>query len=199
MRENFSEIVCIIDRSGSMHSIKDDAIGGFNQFLEDQKKVPGEANLTLVLFNHDYEVVHNGKPLPQVEPLNNDTYLPTGTTALLDAVGRTIDDVGQRLAKTAEADRPSTVIVAILTDGQENASKDYTKERIAEMIKHQEEKYAWQFFFLGANIDSFSTAGGLNIKQAQTANFIASAEGVRNAYKQQSDWVTQARTKKYDS
>lgn len=196
MRENFSEIICIVDRSGSMHSIKDDAIGGFNQFLEDQQAVPGEANLTLVLFSHEYILVHDAVPLPQVEPLTDKTYQPSGSTALLDAVGRTIDDVGKRLAKTAEPERPSQVIVAILTDGQENASSDYSKTRLAEMIQHQEEKYAWQFFFLGANIDSFSTAGGLNIKKAQTANFVATAEGVRNAYKQQSEWVTRARKSK---
>lgn len=196
MRENFSEIICIVDRSGSMHIIKDDAIGGFNQFLEDQQAVPGEANLTLVLFSHEYILVHDAVPLPQVEPLTDKTYQPSGSTALLDAIGRTIDDVGKRLAKTAEPDRPSHVIVAILTDGQENASSDYTKERIAEMIQHQEEKYSWQFFFLGANIDSFSTAGGLNIKKAQTANFVATAEGVRNAYRQKSEWVTQARQSK---
>ena len=196
MRENFSEIICIVDRSGSMHSIKDDAIGGFNQFLEDQQAVPGEANLTLVLFSHEYILVHDAVPLPQVEPLTDKTYQPSGSTALLDAVGRTIDDVGKRLAKTAEPERPSQVLVAIITDGQENASSDYSKTRLAEMIQHQEEKYAWQFFFLGANIDSFSTAGGLNIKKAQTANFAATAEGVRNAYKQHSEWVTQARQRK---
>jgi uncharacterized protein YegL len=121
MKENLTELVFILDRSGSMGTMAKEAIGGFNAFLEEQKKLPGEAKLTLALFDHQYSLVCNGKDIKDVEPLDDKTYVPRGTTALLDAIGRTIDDVGSRLSATTEAERPSKILVAILTDGQENA------------------------------------------------------------------------------
>ena len=136
MKEGLTEIISIVDRSGSMQSILDDAIGGFNTFLAAQQRQPGEAKLSLILFDHEYQVVHQAVDIQQVEPLNQDTYVPRGSTALLDAVGKTIDAVGERLAATAESERPSQVIVSILTDGYENASQTYSKPKVAEMIKH---------------------------------------------------------------
>lgn len=189
-----SEIVCIVDRSGSMGSIADDAIGGFNTFLEDQKKVPGEATLTYVQFDHEIDTVLENKPLDRVEPIDTKTYQPRGTTALLDAVGTTIDSTGDRLNGVPEASRPGKVIVAILTDGMENASKKYTRSRIKEMIQHQKEKYNWEFIFLAANQDAFAEGAQLGIDKKDTFNFAATGVGVRSAYRNMSDSTTQYRT-----
>ncbi|HMB89333.1 MAG TPA: vWA domain-containing protein [Rhodothermales bacterium] len=196
MRTDLTEIICIIDRSGSMQSIRSDAIGGFNAFLEGQQKHPGEGRLTLALFNHDYERVYENTPLPEVPPLTEDTYVPEGTTALLDAVGRTLVDVGKRLAATPEAERPAQVIVAILTDGLENASTDYTRERIAEMIAHQRTKYAWEFIFLAANQNAFQAAQKLSIDPADAMPFASTKVGVRAAYANLTENVSQRRSRK---
>lgn len=179
-----------------MQRIKADAIGGFNAFLEAQKAVPGDAQLTLVLFNHGYKLVYDGVGITKVPPLTEAEYQPAGTTALLDAIGRTIDDVGERLATTPEKQRPSKVIVSIMTDGLENASKDYTQARIAEMIKHQAAKYSWEFIFLGANMDAFQVASALNIKTQNTSNFAASADGTRAAFKVNAEMVARKRQTK---
>lgn len=195
MNANLTEIACVIDRSGSMQSIKTDAIGGFNAFLEEQKKQPGTARLTLVLFNHEYLRVHDAVDLHQVAPLDETTYVPAGTTALLDAIGRTLDDVGQRLAGTPEAERPGTVIVAILTDGYENASTDYTRARIAEMIEHQRETYGWSFIFLAANQDAIQEAEKLAIHAADALSYDATASGVRQGYAALSMAVSERRRK----
>lgn len=170
MNNNLTEIVCIIDRSGSMASITNDAIGGFNTFLAEQKKLPGEARLTLVLFDHEYLVPVDNQPLDKVEELTASTYVPRGSTALMDAIGRAITTVGERLAKTEEAQRPGQVVVVILTDGFENASQEYTRTRVAEMIQHQQEKYNWRFVYLGVNVDAFKEASSLNI--APTTTFV---------------------------
>lgn len=182
MNPNLNLIACVLDRSGSMGRIRTDAIGGFNTFLAEQKKLPGQAKLTLVLFDDQYEVPHDSVDIQAVPDLTNATYVPRGSTALLDAVGRTIDNIGARLANTSEHDRPAQVIAAILTDGLENASKEYTRERVATMIKHQQEQYGWQFVFLGANMDAFAEAKALNIPVHNTANFTADAAGTRTAY-----------------
>ena len=188
MKDNLSDIICILDRSGSMESVRSDAIGGFNSFLADQKQQPGQAHFTLVLFNHEYFLVHD-----HAQPLDEHTYQPQGTTALLDAVGRTIDDVGNRLHNTPEAERPSKVIVAILTDGLENASKDYSRNRIAEMIKHQQEKYSWEFIFLAANQDAIATASEISIAAKDAVSFQASPDGVRHAHAMMSQEISRRR------
>ena len=193
--KDYSEIVVIVDRSGSMQAIREDAIGGFNTFLEEQKKVPGSANLTLVLFNHEYQLVHSAVPLDNVKALDSATYIPGGTTALLDAVGRTIDDIGKRLSETADADRPNKVIVAILTDGLENASKDYKRERISEMISHQRDKYKWEFFFLAANQDAIQSGTSIGVAVANTMSFAATPDGTKTAYRGMSNSVTRSRTR----
>lgn len=182
MKDNLTELIFILDRSGSMQSMAVEAIGGFNAFLEEQKKQAGEAKLTLVLFDNEYLLVHDGKNIQEVEPLNETTFQPRGTTGLLDAVGRTVDDVGRRLSETPEADRPSKVLVAILTDGQENASSDYTRSKIHDMITHQTEKYSWQFLFLAANQDAFAEATNLGISLKNTASYTADAQGLTRAF-----------------
>ena len=193
--KDYSEIVVIVDRSGSMQAIREDAVGGFNTFLDEQKKVPGSANLTLVLFNHEYQLVHSAVPLDNVKALDSATYIPGGTTALLDAVGRTIDDIGKRLSETADADRPNKVIVAILTDGLENASKDYKRERISEMISHQRDKYKWEFFFLAANQDAIQSGTSIGVAVANTMSFAATPDGTKTAYRGMSNSVTRSRTR----
>ncbi len=193
MRADLTEIAFVLDRSGSMNPIAADAIGGFNTFLAAQQALPGQARLTLVLFDHEYLVPHNNVDIHAVPPLDATTYVPRGMTALLDAVGRTIDDAGARLAATPEAERPAKVIVAILTDGQENASRDYTFVKVAAMIKHQQEKYSWEFVFLAANQDAIAAAGALSIREQDAIAFAATPQGVRQAHMAVSDRVTLAR------
>ncbi len=192
-KKNLVEIVCVIDRSGSMADIRSDAVGGFNTFLETQKKLPGEAKMTLVLFNHNSEVLCSRADLRTVKPFTTETYMPDGTTALLDAVGRTIDDVGKALANTPEAERPGKVIFAILTDGLENASKDYTRPRIYEMIREQRAKYAWEFLFLAANQDAFAEAEKLCIDRNSAHNFAADSEGIMCAMERICESVSEYR------
>lgn len=182
MRKNHTELVCVLDRSGSMESIRQDAIGGFNAFLEGQRKVPGTASVTLVLFDNEYQVVHEAVDLAVVKDLTAVTFVPRGSTALLDAVGRAINSVGARLDKMAQDDRPEKVMVCILTDGQENCSHEFKLERIKEMIEHQRTKYAWEFAFLAANQDAFATAGGMGISTKCTANFTPDSAGTKRAY-----------------
>ncbi len=190
---DLTEIVCILDRSGSMESIRTDAIGGFNAFLAAQQQLPGDARLTLVLFDHEYDRVLDAVPLAEVKPLTEETYVPRGTTALLDAVGRTLDDVGARLAATPEAERPGKVLVCILTDGLENASRDYTRDRVKGMIEHQQQKYGWEFQFLAANQDAFAAAGSIGIAAADAAAFVADAAGTHAAFARVSERAARAR------
>lgn len=193
MKDQHVEIACIVDRSGSMQSIASDAVGGFNTFLEGQKSEPGDVRFTLVLFDHEYDVVHNAVDIRNVPPLDAATYRPRGTTALLDAVGRTIDDVGNRLASHPERERPGAVIIAILTDGLENASRDYDYEKVSKMISHQKEKYAWEFVFLAANQDAISNAARMSIGAQDAYSFNADAAGVRSAYVAMDDAVRRKR------
>jgi len=174
---HYSEIAFVLDRSGSMKSCQQAAIEGFNQFLADQQKTDGLAKLTLVLFDDEYLVPISSIPVEEVVSLTDDTYQPRGCTALLDAIGQTIDDLGQRLAALPEKDRPGQVIVAILTDGLENASQRFTWKEIAGKIKHQTDTYKWIFLFLGANQDAIATAANLSIAANNAANYVADAAG----------------------
>ena len=174
---HYSEIAFVLDRSGSMKSCQQAAIEGFNQFLADQQKTDGLAKLTLVLFDDEYLVPISSIPVEEVVSLTDDTYQPRGCTALLDAIGQTIDNLGQRLAALAEKDRPGQVIVAILTDGLENASQRFTWKEIAGKIKHQTDTYKWIFLFLGANQDAIATAANLSIAANNAATYVADAAG----------------------
>jgi len=174
---HYSEIAFVLDRSGSMKSCQQAAIDGFNQFLTDQQKTDGLAKLTVVLFDDEYLVPISSIPVEEVVSLTDDTYQPRGCTALLDAIGQTVDNLGQRLAALAEKDRPGQVIVAILTDGLENASQRFTWKEIAGKIKHQTDTYKWIFLFLGANQDAIATAANLSIAANNAANYVADAAG----------------------
>lgn len=168
MRPDLTDITLVIDRSGSMTSVRADAEGGINSFIAQQATQPGEATLTLVQFDTEYEFVHRGTPVRKVPPYKLE---PRGMTALLDAVGRAINETGQRLASMPEADRPGLVIFVIVTDGAENSSREFTKAQIKQMVEHQQEKYNWHFNFLGANQDAFAEAQGIGIGQAGAAAF----------------------------
>lgn len=182
MRENLTEMVFVLDRSGSMSGLAADTIGGFNELIEKQKKIEGDAYVTTVLFDHEYEVLHDHVALEEVAPLTDKEYFARGSTALLDAVGRTIDSVGARLAATAEDERPEHVVFVITTDGMENSSREYTAKRVRGMIEHQQQKYSWQFVFLGANMDAVSEARNLGISAKYAADFTPSHSGVRKMY-----------------
>lgn len=177
MKNNYAEIAFVLDRSGSMDSCRDAAIEGFNRFLKEQQQVEGLAKLTLVLFDDEYLVPAQALPVAEVIPLDNETYVPRGSTALLDAIGRTIDEMGVRLAALPEADRPAQVIVAILTDGAENSSQNYTWHQLAGVIRRQTEQYRWTFLFLGANQDAIATAAQMNIGHHNAATFVADSVG----------------------
>lgn len=181
MNTNLTEIAFILDRSGSMQSLVPQTLEGFNQFLRDQQALPGQARLTLVLFDDIYEVPVDAVPVAEVVPLDETTYTTRGCTALLDAIGRTIDDLGRRLADTSEAERPGKVIVAILTDGLENASQKYSLADINQRITHQRETYSWEFLFLGANQDAIATATRMGIDAHHSATYAADAAGMRSS------------------
>ena len=182
MRENLTEMVFVLDRSGSMSGLAADTIGGFNELIEKQKKIEGDAYVTTVLFDHEYEVLHDHVALGEVAPLTDKEYFARGSTALLDAVGRTINAVGARLAATPEEERPEHVVFVITTDGMENASCEYTAKQVREMVEHQQQKYSWQFVFLGANMDAVSEARNLGISAKYAADFTPSHSGVRKMY-----------------
>ncbi len=183
MNTQLTEIAFMLDRSGSMHSQVDFAIKGFNDFRHAQCDVPGQARFTLVLFDDQYEVTCASVPIREVTDLDRSTFVPRGSTALLDAIGRTIDELGARLAALPEAERPGQVIVAILTDGEENASRQFTLADISSCIAHQRDVYGWQFFFLGADQDAIATAVKLNIDQGSALRFSADHAGYDSSSK----------------
>lgn len=169
-KEKYVEIIAIIDRSGSMASCVEDSIGGFNTFLKNQQKIKGKANFTTVLFDHEYLVPVNNVDIQDVKKLTTETYEPRGGTALLDAIGKTINNTNARLNEMKKSDRPSKIIVCILTDGYENQSVEFNSDQIKTMIEAHQKK-DWQFIYLGADQDAFAVAGGLGIMRANTANY----------------------------
>lgn len=179
--EKVVEIVVILDRSGSMSSIKKDAIGGFNEFLRQQKALPGKARMTLVQFDDQYEVTFKSVPLEEVRELTEQTFIPRGMTALSDAIGRTINIIGEGNSACCECCRPKT-IVAILTDGQENSSRKFTTHQINDMISHKREYYNWEFIFLAANQDAFAVGGSYGISPSYTWAYTADSIGTRQAF-----------------
>jgi len=161
MKKDLTEIVIILDESGSMSSCKNDTIGGFNEFLNTQQKIKGKANVTFVKFSDYYKIINDGTPIKNVCHLNEDNYTPSYSTALLDAVGKTFNSVGNRLANTPENERPEKILVAIITDGYENASKEFNRQQIFDIVKHQREKYNWEIIFIGADIDAWGKEIGI--------------------------------------
>lgn len=178
MNKNLTEIAFVLDRSGSMQDMVEPAIAGFNRFLKEQQDAPGEARLTLVLFDNEYLLPHQSKLIAEVPGLDTTSYVPRGMTALFDAIGRTITELGERLADIPEPKRPGQVIVAIFTDGLENASSDYDQLKISSMIKHQQDVYEWTFLFLGANQDAIASATRMGIKEGNSSTVFFSKKGI---------------------
>jgi len=183
MKKGLTEIVFIVDKSGSMYSITNDVIGGFNSYLKDQKQVDGTANVTVTFFNTNCNLLYDCVDIETVEELDNKKYQPMGGTALLDAVGMTIDSVGARLAATDESERPENVMVIIITDGEENSSREYTGKQVKEMIEHQETTFNWDFVFIAANMDAAEAGGSLGIASHKTMNFSANSADVASMAK----------------
>ncbi|TYS67415.1 VWA domain-containing protein [Sutcliffiella horikoshii] len=192
MNKNLTEIIFLLDRSGSMGGLEKDTIGGFNAFLERQCRHEGETLVTTVLFDDEVEILWNGVDAKNVT-LTREDYYVRGTTSLLDAIGKTIIDVGNRLSRTKKASRPGHVIFVITTDGMENSSVEVTYPRVKELIRHQEEKYSWQFIFMGANIDVAKEAENLGIQGDRAFNFEATNKGVEMMYENVCDIVSEKR------
>ncbi|WP_404451350.1 VWA domain-containing protein [Virgibacillus necropolis] len=181
MNKNLTEIIFLLDRSGSMSGLEKDTIGGFNALVEKQCRLEGETILTAAIFDDQYEILWNGVDANKVK-LTEENYFVKGTTALLDAVGKTILDVGQRLSKTSEERTPGKVLFVITTDGMENASREFSHQKVKEMIRHQEEKYGWEFIFIGANIDVVKEADNVGISMENSYCFEATSGGVDSMY-----------------
>lgn len=187
-----TELVFILDRSGSMDSLAEDTIGGYNSLLKKQKELPGKAMVTTVLFDDQYEVLHNGEDLNKVEPLTSATYYARGCTALLDAVGRTLMDVDAKYKGLADFMKPSKTMVVIITDGMENSSREYTYEKVKRMISARRE-IGWEFVFLGANIDAEAVAENIGIDRNRAARYSANGKAVRRSYEVVEDMAAQVR------
>ena len=183
MNNNLVEVICILDASGSMSPFASDTRGGFNSFINSQKENTGETRVTLVTFNNNINTVYEQKNVQEIQSLTSAEYRPTGYTALLDAVGITISSVGKRLSETPEEQRPHKVIVMISTDGQENSSKEYTRNQIKAMIEEQTNKYSWQFLFTGANIDAVAEAKSLGIDEKFASNYSYNSDGIKSVYR----------------
>lgn len=185
MNDNLINLIIILDRSGSMSTVWTDMIGGLKTFIGEQKNFAGKNNkdikITFVIFDDQYEIVHNYISINDFE-FEENKYMPRGMTALLDAVGKTINKIGEDLNRKPENEKPSKNMIIIITDGEENSSTEFKKDQIKQMIKHQKEKYNWEFVFLGANQDSFSEAGGLGIKRSSTMNYKANSRGIKMAF-----------------
>ncbi|MCG7344840.1 VWA domain-containing protein [Sporosarcina sp. ACRSL] len=193
MKKGLTELVFILDRSGSMSGLETDTIGGYNAMLEKQKKGPGEAMITTVLFDDSYELLHDGVDLRSVIPMTDHEYFVRGTTALLDAVGKTILKISNSHKQIAEEERAENVMVVITTDGMENASKEFNYEKVRNMIEHQKSKYGWEFLFLGANIDAIATANLFGIEEDRATNFHADSDGTQLNYEVISETISSLR------
>lgn len=193
MKDNRTEIIFLVDKSGSMYKLKDDTIGGYNSFINDQKKDDGETFLTTVLFDTNFFTLHDHVNVHDAEPLTDNNYQPHGCTALLDAIGYTIDRVGERLASTPEDERPAHVIFVITTDGYENSSEHYSRERVKTMIQHQETKYSWNFLFIGAGIDAYTEADSIGIGGACAMAVTTDSLGTDNMFRSVTCFTTAAK------
>lgn len=194
MKDNLTELVFILDRSGSMGGLESDTIGGYNSLLNKQKKVEGECVITTVLFDDRYELLHDRINLNGVAPITDKEYFTRGSTALLDAIGTTIKKIENAQKHTAEQERASKVMFVITTDGYENASKEYSYQKIKQMIERQKKAHDWEFIFLGANIDAVETAAQFGIDANRSANYHADSQGTQLNYEVVSNAVMNFRT-----
>lgn len=182
MKKNLTELVFILDRSGSMQGLEKDTIGGFNSMLQKQAKVPGDAFVSTILFDDRVEVLHDRVKIQQVRPMTEKEYYVRGCTALLDAIGGAIHHIGNIHKYSRSEDVPEHTLFVITTDGMENASRRYSAQKIKNMIQRQKEKYGWEFLFLGANIDAVETAGHLGIAPDRAVNYHCDSAGTQLNY-----------------
>ena len=193
MNEKRTELVFILDRSGSMSGLESDTIGGYNSLLEKQKQQPGEAVVTTVLFDDRIEVLHDRLNLREIMPITKEEYYVRGTTALLDAVGMTISKIVEQIKGTPEEARPKHTLFVITTDGMENASREYGYEQVRKMIEYQKSRYGWEFIFLGANIDAVETAERFGVSEDFAVDYVADGEGTNLNYSVLSNAVSEMR------
>lgn len=193
MRKGLTEIVFIIDKSGSMSGLEADTIGGYNAFLYKQKEAEGEAYISTVLFDTVNEVIHDRVPIDKVKPMKSKDYQVGGSTALLDALGGAIHHIGNVHKYARDEDRPEKTIFIITTDGMENSSRHYTSDKVKQMVKRQEEKYHWEFLFLGANIDAVEVAGSMGIRADRAVQYECDSAGIELNYQVLSETVCRAR------
>jgi len=177
MNKNLTEIVFILDRSGSMAGLEADTIGGFNAMVEKQKKEPGEAFLSAVLFNQESAVIYDRVDLRKVEPMTDRQYCVGGSTALLDAIGGAVHHIANVHKYAREEDRPGKTVFVITTDGMENASRRYGYPEVQRMVKHEQEKYGWEFLFLGANMDAIAAARSFGIREDRAVRYACDSVG----------------------
>lgn len=182
MKNNLTELIFILDRSGSMSGLESDTIGGFNSLIEKQKKEAGEAIITTVLFDNEYQILHDRINLKGITPMTDKEYYVRGCTALLDAIGKTINKIINVQRHTSEDNRAEKVMFVIITDGMENSSNEYTYSKIKKLIETQKSKYNWEFLFLGANIDAIDTAAKFGITEDKAANYHADSHGTMVNY-----------------
>ena len=194
MKKNLTELVFILDRSGSMAGLEGDTIGGFNAMIEKQKAQPGQALISTVLFDNETQVIHDRVDVQHVQPMTQREYFVRGCTALLDAVGKAIHHIGNVHKYAREEDRPEKTLFVITTDGMENASKTYDYDRVRAMIQRQQEKYGWEFLFLGANIDAAKEASRFGIRADRAANYHADSKGTGVIYETVNDAISHVRS-----
>lgn len=194
MKKNLTEIVFILDRSGSMSGLEADTVGGFNAMIAKQKKAEGEALISTVLFDNESEVIHDRVDIREIRPLTEEDYTVRGCTALLDAIGGAIKHIGNIHKYARPEDVPEHTMFVITTDGMENSSRFYSSDKVKRMIKRQKEKFGWEFLFLGANIDAVETAGRFGIGRDRAVNYRSDSKGTRLNYDVLSDAITAVRS-----
>lgn len=195
MKKNLSEIVFLLDRSGSMSGLEKDTIGGFNAMIEKQKKEEGEALISTVLFDHEMKVLHDRVPVQDVKPISEKDYQVRGCTALLDAMGGAIHHIGNVHKYARNEDVPEHTIFVITTDGMENASSHYSSSKVRTMVERQKEKYGWEFLFLGANMDAIAAAKDFGIEEDKAVEYRSDDIGTRLNYAVMSEAICEFRTK----
>ena len=193
MKKDLTELVFILDKSGSMAGLEADTIGGFNSMIERQKKEAGEALVSAVLFSDESTVIYDRVDLRKIEPMTDKQYYVGGCTALIDAIGGAIHHIGNVHKYAREEDRPERTVFVITTDGMENASRRYTSDAVKAMVRRQKEKYGWEFLFLGANIDAVETAGRFGIDADRAVDYHADGEGTRLNYEVLSETIADVR------